>query len=78
MASAADPIPESSNARGPYQMRLFKAGPRIRFSINNIDILEWLDDGDEHGPALEGGKIGFRQMAPLIAEYGNFRVYSLK
>ncbi|MFW5788282.1 MAG: DUF1961 family protein [Halanaerobiales bacterium] len=27
---------------------------------------------------MKGGKIGFRQMAPLIAEYANLRVYTTK
>jgi hypothetical protein len=35
-------------------------------------------DGKSHGPLLGGGKIGFRQMAPLIAEYANFRVRALE
>jgi len=30
-----------------------------------------------YGPLLEDGKIGFRQMAPLVAEYANLKVYEL-
>jgi hypothetical protein len=30
-----------------------------------------------HGDILTGGKIGFRQLAPLIAEYANLKVYKI-
>jgi hypothetical protein len=32
------------------------------------------DDGTVGGPPLDEGRIGFRQMAPLIAEYANLRI----
>jgi hypothetical protein len=28
------------------------------------------------GPVLTGGKIGFRQMTPMIAEYANLEIRS--
>lgn len=37
----------------------------------------WHDQGAVGGPALLGGKIGFRQMAPLVAEYANLVVRSI-
>jgi hypothetical protein len=39
-------------------------------------IFTWEDDGATYGPRLQAGKIGFRQMAPLIAEYANLKVYA--
>jgi len=37
-------------------------------------VFDWRDDGKTYGELLTGGKIGFRQMAPLIAEYANLKV----
>lgn len=53
-----------------------KAGPRVRFTINNLTILDWSDDGRTYGPVLGGGWIGFRQMTPMIGEYAKFTVRS--
>jgi hypothetical protein len=53
-----------------------RAGPRVRFSINNLTILDWSDDGQMYGPVLGSGWIGFRQMTPMIGEYANFTVRS--
>jgi hypothetical protein len=36
-----------------------------------IQVFSWSDDGETYGPIFGGGKIGFRQMTPLIAEYGD-------
>jgi hypothetical protein len=33
-----------------------------------------VDGGRKFGPVLKGGKIGFRQMAGLIAEYAGLQV----
>ncbi|TVR53221.1 MAG: DUF1961 family protein [Spirochaetaceae bacterium] len=75
VAQGADPIPSVIDAAPPYALRLSKLGPAISFSINDLCVLEWRDD-EQHGPVLGAGKIGFRQMAPLIAEYANLRVYT--
>ncbi|MBT3292049.1 MAG: DUF1961 family protein, partial [Victivallales bacterium] len=37
-------------------------------------LFEWHDNGEDYGPVLGGGRIGFRQMSPLIAEYANLTV----
>ncbi|QHZ46469.1 YesU family protein [Bacillus sp. NSP9.1] len=73
----ADPLPPAADALPPYRMRLVKDGPYIHFSINGLSILEWTDDGRRFGPVYGGGKIGFRQMAPLKAAYSNFEVRTL-
>ncbi len=78
VAQGADPIPPVRFARGPYRIRLVKAGAYVQFSVEKdgtlLPLLEWTDDGTSFGPILAGGKIGFRQMSPLIAEYANLSV----
>jgi len=75
VAQGADPIPGVSDAAGPYRIRVVKLGARVSLSIRGLTVLEWEDDGATCGPLLGGGKIGFRQMAPLIAEYADLTVY---
>lgn len=77
VAQGADPIPNVEDAASPYHMRLVKQCGNVDFFINDLPILHYTDDAVTHGQWLQGGKIGFRQMAPLVAEYGNFRVYEL-
>ena len=50
---------------------------KIDFIIDDLPVFSWQDDGKEYGPVLGGGKIGFRQMAPMIGEYSNLKVYSI-
>jgi hypothetical protein len=78
VAHGADPIPSVEDARAPYSIKLIKFNNEISFYINDLEIFKWKDDGSTFGPLLEGGKIGFRQMAPLVAEYSNLKVYSLE
>lgn len=75
VAQGADPIPGVADATGPYRIRLEKEGAAVRFIVQDVPIFAWEDDGETYGPRLQGGKIGFRQMAPLIAEYANLKVY---
>ena len=63
-----------AEAQNPYRLRLLKYKGMIDFFINELLILHWVDDGQKFGPILGGGKIGFRQMSPLIAEYSNLVV----
>lgn len=78
VTQGADPIPCTEYAKGPYNIRLVKAGPVVEFFINELSIFEWTDDGKTLGPVLSDGKIGFRQMAPLVAEYANLKVMSIE
>jgi len=85
VAQGADPIPSVKDAIGPYKLRLIKIGPSVSFTIAGvndwqpeIEVLRWTDDGQSYGPVLGAGRIGFRQMAPLIAEYANLRVQALE
>lgn len=74
VTQGADPLPAALDADGPYAVRLDVLGGEITFSINDVVSFRWTDDGSTGGPALRGGKIGFRQMAPMIGEYANLRV----
>ena len=53
-------------------------GPLVKFSINELPLFEWTDDGSRYGPILTAGRIGFRQMAPLVGEYANFKVWEAR
>ncbi|MBP1963344.1 DUF1961 family protein [Paenibacillus aceris] len=77
VSQGGDPIPSVVDARGPYRMKLLKWGNEILFAINEMTVFHWIDDGKTFGKLLGGGKIGFRQMAPLIAEYANLKVYAI-
>lgn len=70
-----DPLPDAQYAHKPYRVEVVKAGPHVRFSINDVMLFHWSDDGRCFGPVLDTGKIGFRQMAGLIAEYANLQVH---
>ncbi|ASA19478.1 DUF1961 family protein [Paenibacillus donghaensis] len=75
VAQGADPLPDVPDMNGPYRMLVLKQGARVTFAINGLVLFTWEDDGSSYGPLLAGGRIGFRQMAPLIAEYGDLVVY---
>jgi hypothetical protein len=77
VAQGADPLPSVEDATPPYRIRLVKCGAVVSFAINDLPIFHWHDDGVTYGPRLEGGKIGFRQMAPLIGEYANLVVQAV-
>ncbi|NBE94214.1 DUF1961 family protein [Nonomuraea sp. KC401] len=74
VAQGPDPLPGVLDADGPYAMRIDVRAGEVTFSVNDLVSFRWADDGAVGGPALAGGKIGFRQMAPLIGEYGNLRI----
>ena len=76
-AQGADPLPGAADANGFYRMSIRKYHNEIRFSINDLLVFEFEDDGHTFGEVLKGGKIGFRQLAPLTADYRNLKVYEL-
>jgi hypothetical protein len=78
VSQGADPLPSVPDATPPYHLQLVKCGQHVIFSINDLEIFDWVDDGETYGPLLDGGKIGFRQMAPLIGEYANLVVREAK
>ncbi|WP_329000688.1 YesU family protein [Kribbella sp. NBC_00709] len=69
VAQGADPIPGVPDAEGPYRLKLSVHEGVITFAINDLVSFTWCDERP-----LRGGKIGFRQMAPLIGDYANLRV----
>ena len=73
VSQGADPIPSVEDARSPYHLALRKRGGDISFAVNGLTVLAWQDPG--RTPVLGGGRIGFRQMAPLCAEYSGLKVY---
>lgn len=76
VAQGADPIPGVEDVVGPYRMLAVKQGNALSFFINELLVFSWQDDGETYGPLLAGGRIGFRQMAPLLAEYANLQVFA--
>ena len=78
VSQGADPIPDAADAPGFYTLSLLKYGGWVRFMVNGLEVFSWFDDGETCGPRLGGGKIGFRQLAPMIGEYRNLTVYGLK
>ena len=78
VAQGADPLPGIEDVAAPYRITLVKSGPLVVFSIGELELFHWIDPGDEFGPLLAGGRIGFRQMAPLMAEYGNLTVEAVE
>lgn len=60
-----------------HQLKLIKDGNHIVMSVDGREIINWADDGKKYGKALEGGKIGMRQMKWTHFRYRNFKVWSL-
>ncbi|MDQ0730941.1 DUF1961 family protein [Arthrobacter sp. B1I2] len=74
VAQGADPLPLTADAAGFYRLEVVKDGPEVAFSINGLLLFEWRDPSAR---VLGGGRIGFRQMAPLRAAYRNLVVEKL-
>ena len=77
VSQGADPIPDAADASDFYTLTLLKYGEWVRFAVNGLEVFSYRDDGETFGPRLEGGKIGFRQLAPMIGEYRDLCVYEL-
>jgi hypothetical protein len=69
VTQGADPLPAVLDAQGPYRVRLTVHNGEITFGIADLVSFTWRDESP-----LPGGKVGFRQMAPMIGEYANLRV----
>ena len=77
VAQGADPIPDVVDADGFYTISLRKEGADVAFAVDGLEVLRFHDDGSRYGPLLGSGCIGLRQLAPMIGEYANLRVYRL-
>ncbi len=78
VAQGADPIPDAVDATVPYHIVVTKYKNKVTFDVENLRIFEFVDDGESYGKILGGGKLGFRQLAPMIAEYSNLIVFELE
>jgi len=78
VCQSGDPLPDARYALRPYRIEVVKCGPHVRFSMNDVVLFHWVDDQKTCGSVLTGGKIGFRQMAGLIADYANLRVHAVE
>lgn len=75
VVQGADPIPDAADANKSYKIKVVKHRGNVIFYIDDLEIFNWVDDGVTYGEVLGGGKIGFRQMAPLIGEYSELEVF---
>ncbi|EGF92710.1 yesU [Asticcacaulis biprosthecium C19] len=73
LAQGADPLPDVEDMTvEAYRMKLLKTQAGVVFSINDLSVLTWRDDGTK--PTPHKGSVGFRQMAPLEAVYSDLEV----
>ncbi|MCR5427993.1 MAG: YesU family protein [Lachnospiraceae bacterium] len=77
VSQGADPIPDAADCSGSYKLSLIKKKDFVSFSVNDLCVFTYEDDGKTCGDFLTDGRIGFRQLAPMIGEYANLRVFSL-
>lgn len=77
VSQGGDPIPDADDCAQMYKIALEKKGSLVRFLVEEVEVFRFEDDGVTYGPLLAGGKIGFRQLAPMIAEYADLKVYEL-
>lgn len=77
VAQGGDPIPDADECREMYRIAVEKKAGIVRFLVEEVEVFRFVDDGETYGSLLSGGKIGFRQLAPMIAEYADLKVYAL-
>lgn len=77
VAQGADPIPDVADVSEFYRLGLLKKDGRVSFFVNDLEVFKYEDDGSTFGERLSGGKIGFRQLAPMIGEYKNLKVFAV-
>lgn len=74
VSQGADPLPAAVDADPPYRISVEVDDGHVTFAMDGLVLFDWQDDDATGGPRLAGGRIGLRQMAPLVAEYANLRV----
>ncbi|KAJ4016037.1 hypothetical protein NW752_006971 [Fusarium irregulare] len=78
VAQGADPLPDVEDTQGAYyKIEVVHDKRDVKFSINGLEIFSWEDVDRSTGPVVRGGRIGFRQMNPLVARYRNLEVWKL-
>ncbi len=70
---AGDPLPNVADATSPYHIKIVKNNGVIDFLINDMPVLHADDSENPWGV----GRVGFRQMSPMVAEYANLKVYEI-
>jgi hypothetical protein len=75
VAQGPPAIPPDSTA--VHHVRLVKDGTHITLAVDGRVSIDWVDDGQKFGAALEDGRIAFRQMQWTRFRYRNFKVTSL-
>ncbi len=76
VAQGGDPLPSVGDVNGFYRMELIKNSADVSMTVNDLPLWRWRDD-ESTGPRMTCGRIGFRQMSPLVAAYRNLEVRSL-
>ncbi|KAH7363184.1 hypothetical protein B0T11DRAFT_282233 [Plectosphaerella cucumerina] len=77
VSQGADPLPPVVDANGAfYRITVIKDKRDVQFLINDLPVFSFRDDKST-GPVVREGRIGFRQMAPLVARYRNLEVWKL-
>jgi hypothetical protein len=77
VAQGADPLPPVVDAKDAfYRIEVVKDAAKVAFAIDDLPLFSWTDD-ESTGPRVRGGRIGFRQMSPLVARYRNLEVHAL-
>ncbi|KAF7550148.1 hypothetical protein G7Z17_g5915 [Cylindrodendrum hubeiense] len=78
VAQGADPLPSVEDAEGVFfKVEVIKDKRDVSFTVNDLLLYSWEDVNTNTGPVIRGGRIGFRQMTPLVAQYRNLEVWSL-
>ncbi len=76
VAQGADPLPSVGDVAEPYRVEVHKDGSHVEFAVDGLTLFAATVPADT-GPEVGGGRIGFRQMAPLTARYSNLEVRTL-
>ncbi|SDE16562.1 DUF1961 family protein [Glycomyces harbinensis] len=72
VAQGADPLPGPEDADRHYRVSVVKRGREVSFAIDGLRLFTF------HDPEPLGeGRIGLRQMSPLVALYRNLEVTAL-
>jgi hypothetical protein len=61
-----------------HKIKLVKYQGKIMMFVDDRKIIDWTDDGQQYGPILGSGNIGFRQMKWTHFAYRNFKVWRMK
>lgn len=66
------------DADAPYTLIVVKSGPEVAFSVADLEVFRWRDDGESTGEVLTDGKIGLGQMAPFVGEQADLTAHRIE